>query len=170
MKLDYTIASLYRIISDKTYHLSGRFKVWIYKRLLANVGEGLVINGNPRIFNPEKIYVGENVTINDKCQIAPRGNVYIGDNVVMSRGSQIVAGELDTSNWTDGRYKDAMHVEKPVHIGDGTWLCVNSIVLPGVSIKGKGVIVAAGAVVANDIEEDYVVVGGVPARVIKRLG
>ena len=54
-------------------------------------------------------------------------------------------------------------------IGEGTWLCVNSIVLPGVKISGKGVVVAAGAVVANDIDEDYIVVGGVPARKIKQI-
>lgn len=42
--------------------------------------------------------------------------------------------------------------------------------LPGVDISGKGVIVAAGAVVTHDITEDYVVVAGVPAKVVKRLG
>lgn len=51
----------------------------------------------------------------------------------------------------------------------GSWLCVNSVILPGVHITGKGVIVAAGAVVTNDITDDFVIVGGIPARIVKDL-
>ena len=81
---------------------------------------------------------------------------------------------LRRGNWTHqngygGGDKDAPHVGLDVHLGEGTWLCVDSIVLPGVDISGKGVIVAAGAVVTKDITEDYVIVGGVPAQIIKRL-
>lgn len=154
---------------DIKYKYVGRINRWIYMSAFARVGSGLVINGSPRIFYPEKIYVGNNVTINDKCQIAPRGKVYLSDYVVMSRGAQIVAGELDTKTWTEEGYKKSEHVAKDVYIGEGTWLCVNSIVLPGVAIRGKGVIVAAGAVVTADINEDYVIVGGVPAKIVKRL-
>lgn len=56
-----------------------------------------------------------------------------------------------------------------MYISGGAWLCVNSIILPGAHITGKGVIVAAGAVVASDITDDFVIVGGIPARIIKRL-
>lgn len=88
----------------------------------------------------------------------------------ISRGAQITAGQLDTSNWKEDRLQKILdHINRNVYIGDGTWLCVNSIVLPGVKITGKGVIVAAGAVVNKDITEDYVLVGGVPAKIIKKL-
>ena len=95
--------------------------------------------------------------------------MYIGDYVTMSRGAQITAGTLDTNRWADGEYKKHIHTQGEVHLAEGTWLCVNSVVLPGVSITGKGVVVAAGAVVTHDITEDYVIVGGVPARIVKRL-
>ena len=68
-----------------------------------------------------------------------------------------------------GGYRNAPHRALDVHIGEGCWLCVNSTVLPGVNISGKGVIVGAGAVVTKDIKEDYVLVGGVPARILKKL-
>ena len=45
------------------------------------------------------------------------------------------------------------------------WWC--SIILPGVTI-GNRVVVAAGAVVTKNVEDD-VVVAGVPAKVVKRL-
>lgn len=141
-----------------------------FRYAFAECGEHLTINGNPLIQDPEKIRVGSHFTINDGAQICPRGGVIIGNNVTMSRGSQITAGMLDTNNWVENRLVGTIeHVEKDVYIADGVWLCINSVVLPGVHITGKGVIVAAGAVVTKDITEDYVVVGGVPARVVKRL-
>lgn len=163
-------APLYEKWFNFKYNTGGYLRKRYFEARLKNCGTGLVVNGKPLLFNLHQISIGNHVTINNGCQISPRGNVTIDDHVVMSRGSQITAGQLDTSKWNMGGYKDASHVGLDVHVGEGTWLCVNSIVLPGVNISGKGVIVAAGAVVAEDITEDYVIVGGVPARVVKRLG
>ena len=160
-------------LNAKMYEYKGLLRSIYYKALLGSCGNNLHIYGKPIIFHPSKIFVGDNFTINNNVQISPRGNIYIGKNVTMSRGSQITAGTLNTANWVDehekGNWIEREHIAKDVHIGDGTWLCVNSIVLPGVSITGKGVIVSAGAVVTKDITEDFVVVGGVPARIVKKL-
>lgn len=163
------LAKLFSLIAYKFYCKIGQVRANYYKLILGGVGEGFIINGRPLIFQPEKIFIGDHVTINNGVTIAPRGKVTISDYVVMSRGSQITAGELDTSHWADDGFKQAEHIEKPVFLGEGTWLCVNSIVLPGVSISGKGVIVAAGAVVTHDVTEDYVIVAGVPAKIVKKL-
>lgn len=53
-----------------------------------------------------------------------------------------------------------------ITIGNDVWIGMNSTILYGVKI-GNGVTVAAGSVVTCDIP-DYCVVGGVPARIIKR--
>lgn len=147
----------------------GVLRRYYFESRLAACGENLIINGKPLIFGPDKISLGNHVTLNHGCTIAPRGKVEIEDYVTMSRGAQITAGELDTGRWTGERYKHSVHREGDVHIGEGCWLCVNSVVLPGVNISGKGVIVAAGAVVADDITEDYVIVGGIPAKIIKDM-
>jgi acetyltransferase-like isoleucine patch superfamily enzyme len=51
-------------------------------------------------------------------------------------------------------------------IGNDVWIGSNVLILGGVSI-GDGAIVAAGAVVTRDVEP-YAIVGGVPARIIRR--
>lgn len=56
---------------------------------------------------------------------------------------------------------------RPVRIEAGVWLGARSIILPGVTV-GRGAIVAAGAVVAEDVPPDTLV-GGVPAGVIRLL-
>jgi maltose O-acetyltransferase len=52
-------------------------------------------------------------------------------------------------------------------IGDDCWLGAGVTVLPGVTI-GRGCTVAAGATVAADVE-DNCLVGGVPAKLIRKL-
>jgi len=51
-------------------------------------------------------------------------------------------------------------------IGNDVWIGINSTILYNVKI-GNGVTIAAGSVVTHDVP-DYCVVGGVPARIIKR--
>ena len=55
----------------------------------------------------------------------------------------------------------------PVVIQRNAWVTIGVIILPGVTI-GEGAIVAAGAVVTEDVTP-YTMVGGVPAKVIKKL-
>ena len=55
---------------------------------------------------------------------------------------------------------------KATKIGDDVWIGANSIIMTGVKI-GDGAIIAAGSVVTKDIEP-YIVVGGIPARFIKK--
>ena len=57
--------------------------------------------------------------------------------------------------------------ERPVSIGDGSWLGHGTVVLPGARI-GRHVVIGANSVVTGHIP-DYSVAAGVPARVIKRI-
>ncbi len=52
-------------------------------------------------------------------------------------------------------------------VEDDVWLGAASVITDGVRI-GKGAVVAAGAVVTNDVPP-HTVVGGVPAKVIKKI-
>ncbi|WP_306292068.1 DapH/DapD/GlmU-related protein, partial [Salmonella enterica] len=56
---------------------------------------------------------------------------------------------------------------KPVTIGNNVWIGGRAVVNPGVTI-GDNVVVASGAVVTKNVPPD-VVVGGNPARIIKKL-
>jgi len=54
-----------------------------------------------------------------------------------------------------------------VTIGKNVWICTNATICPGVTI-GENSVVAAGAVVTGDVPEN-VIVGGNPAKIIRRL-
>lgn len=51
-------------------------------------------------------------------------------------------------------------------IGDGVWIGMRAMIMPGVNI-GEGAVIAAGSIVTSDVPP-YTVVGGNPARQIRR--
>ena len=94
------------------------------------------------------------------------GPVTIGSHVNLAQGITITA--LNHNFEDKNKRIDEQGVStKPVVIGDDVWIGANAVILPGVTI-GKHAVVAAGAVVTTDVPENTVV-GGVPAKVIKKL-
>jgi acetyltransferase-like isoleucine patch superfamily enzyme len=74
--------------------------------------------------------------------------------------------ELERAAYRRPRYLDG-GAGRPVRIGRNVWIGFGACVLPGVTI-GEGSVVGAKAVVAEDVPP-FTVVGGNPARVIRRL-
>jgi acetyltransferase-like isoleucine patch superfamily enzyme len=115
---------------------------------------------------------------------APERGLVIGDRCVIGARSSLTAHtsiELGDDVWfgQDVFVSDASHgyqdiavpigrqlgEHQAVVIGAGTWVGHGSIILPGTTI-GRNVVVAAGSVVRGTVE-DYAVVGGAPARVLR---
>ncbi len=60
------------------------------------------------------------------------------------------------------------HKGENVVLGDGVWIGMNSMVLPGVEL-GPHTVVGAGSVVTRSFSEGYCVIGGNLAKEIKKL-
>jgi len=94
------------------------------------------------------------------------GPVCIGSHVNLAQGITVTALN---HNFKDIKKRiDEQGIStKPVIIGDDVWIGANAVILSGVTI-GQHAVVAAGAVVTNDVP-DNTVVGGVPAKIIKKI-
>lgn len=110
----------------------------------------------------KNIHVGKNVFINMGCKFQDQGGIFIGDGALI--GHNVMLATLNHAKSPKDR---ASMIPAPVHIGRNVWIGSNATVLPGVTI-GDGAIVAAGAVVDKDVPENTIV-GGVPAKIIRRL-
>lgn len=106
--------------------------------------------------------LGERVFVNSGCAFQDQGGITIGDDVLI--GHNAVLATLDHDLAPERRAD--MH-PAPIVIEDRAWLGANVTVLAGVRI-GEGAVVAAGAVVTRDVSA-RTVVGGIPARVIRRI-
>ena len=58
-------------------------------------------------------------------------------------------------------------IPAPIVIGENVWIGANATVTPGVTI-GDSAVVAAGAIVTKDVPPN-VIVGGVPAKIIREI-
>jgi acetyltransferase-like isoleucine patch superfamily enzyme len=109
------------------------------------------------------IRLGRNVFINQGCTLNDIGGITIGDEVFIGpRVSLITSGHP-----VDPALRRRQIVAAPIVIERGVWLCTGATVLHGVTV-GEDSVVAAGAVVTRDVPSG-VVVGGVPARVLRSV-
>ncbi len=111
----------------------------------------------------ESLRIGNNVGISPFFTIFVRGHVVIGNDVIIGPHVTIVSENHVFENCNVPVRLQGVS-RKGVRIGNDCWIGAGATILDGVSI-GNGSIIAAGAVVTNDVEP-YVIVGGVPARII----
>ena len=129
---------------------------------------GKPVNDTLNIFPPFYTDCGKNITIgnhvffNSGCKFQDQGGITIDDGVLL--GHNVMLATLNHCMIPEQR---ANLEPAPIHIGKNVWIGANAIVLPGVTI-GDGAVIAAGAIVTNDVPS-FTVVGGSPAKKIKNV-
>lgn len=137
----------------------------IYKILFNKVGSNFHIDFKTYFRYPSQISIGSNVSINRGCSFYPgykikEAKIIIGDNVAIGPEVSFFAAGHDTQ---DINLKDT---GAPIVVESNVWIGGCSIILQGVKI-GEYAVVAAGSVVTKDVEP-YTIVGGIPAKFIKK--
>ncbi len=129
---------------------------------------GSEIDDSTTIFPPfyvnfgKFIKVGKKVFINHACSFLDMGGIIIEDEVLIGPKVNLIT-ENHPTNPND---RQAL-ITKPIIIKRKAWIGAGATILPGVTI-GENSIVAAGAVVSKNVP-DNTIVGGVPAKIIKKI-
>lgn len=116
------------------------------------------------IVESNKFCVGKNCGINTGTYINAKGGITFGDNVLIGSNVTISSGMHPIEGKEPPIFERPTEPKKIV-IEDDVWVGANAVIMPGITLK-QGTVVGAGAIVTKDTEE-YAVVVGVPARVIK---
>lgn len=111
--------------------------------------------------------VGDKLIIGKYCSIA------FGVKFIMN-GANHKMGSLTTypfpvvaENWgLEQEVQEAWDIEGDTIIGNDVWIGFESVIMPGVHV-GDGAVVAARSLVTKDVSP-FTIVGGMPARVIKK--
>jgi len=136
----------------------------ILQSLLGSLGNEVLIRAPLRVDYGTNLYIGDGSFANfglialDVAPIRIGRKVQIGTNVQLLTPIHPLDPALRAQGW---------EAAAPITIEDNVWVGSGAIVLPGVTI-GADSVVAAGAVVTQDVPS-RVVVAGNPARVIKKL-
>lgn len=153
---EFTLLVLHVVGSIPSHHVRRFF----YRLSGIRIGKGSTIHMGARFYETQKIKIGNDTIIGEGVVLDGRDAITIGDHVAIATDVMIYNAEHDL----DSLYFDPKH--EPVVINDYVFIGPRAIILPGVTI-GKGAVVGAGAVVTKNVD-DYSVVGGVPAKEIKK--
>lgn len=107
------------------------------------------------------IHIGKNVFINSGCHFQDQGGIYIGDYALIGHNVVLATINHDLDPF------DRHNIYKPIRIGSRVWIGSNAVITQGVTV-GDGAVIAAGAVVTKDVPPMHVV-GGVPARILRKI-
>jgi len=110
------------------------------------IGKGCYIGFNVMVDTnyPDLISIGNNVTISHNCTIITHTQT-----PVVSRLAAIYSQK------------------KPVHIGNGSWIGMHSVLLPGATVE-EDCFIGAGSVVTAQMPPKYLCAGN-PCKPIKKL-
>jgi acetyltransferase-like isoleucine patch superfamily enzyme len=112
------------------------------------------------------IHIGANSLIGELNVLRGQGGITIGDRVYTAPMVQMLAVNHVFDDPTRPMVEQGITADGIV-IEDDVWIGAGAIITDGVRVC-KGAVVAAGAVVTQDVPA-YTVVGGVPARVLRKI-
>ena len=138
---------------------------YLCKNIFYNCGKGCNIEHGAKFGLGDKIIIGDNSGMGVNCSI-PNGTI-IGKNVLMGPNTTILRGTHVFSRTDIPIIKQGSVELPPLRICDDVWIGHSCLILPKCQRIGTGAIIGAGSVVTKDVP-DYTIVGGSPARVIKK--
>ena len=132
----------------------------LIKELFPDIGEDSRIMPPIQVNIANQVHIGSRVSIMYNLLCMSAGGITIDDDVMIAANVSLISNNHDFN-------ERQIITCKPIHIKRNVWIGANATILPGVTI-GENAVIAAGAVVSKDVP-DNVVVGGVPAKVIRKL-
>ena len=131
-----------------------------------SIGEGALVSRETILSCKEgAISVGTRVNLGWRCVVSSVGGVEIGEAALLAGGCYIGGGRYHLADRNRSIAAQGSYSRGPVTIGPGSWIGARAVILDGVRV-GEGAVVAAGAVVTDDVAP-FTIVGGVPARTIR---
>jgi len=143
-----------------SFHTMNGWRTFLLRLFGAQVGRRCIIRRTVRIYYPWNVVIGDMCIIGDQAELYSLGKIAVGNGAVISQQAYVCAGTHDYTDITLPLMTPA------IEIGAEAWICARAFVGPGVKV-GTGAVVAACGVAVKDVPE-WMIVGGNPAKAIKR--
>ncbi len=125
--------------------------------------EAIVLH--PAIFGDRKrVEIAEGTVINDALLNTVSGTITVEPYAFFGHGVSLLTGTHDIDRFGVDRQEAIPREGRDILVEEGAWIASNATVLGPCRI-GRHAVVAAGALVVDDVPP-YAIVAGVPARIV----
>ena len=169
MKIENLIYAALRLLAgpayaDPKFHYWKMIKAfWAQKILRKNSHVPWPVHASSMIKAPKHIQRGTRCPgLAPFCYIDGRNGIEIGENTWIGPRVSLISMNHDLNDYT--RYTES----DPIIVGKNCWIATGAIITAGVRL-GDHTVVAAGAVVTKSFPEGNVLIGGIPAKRLKKL-
>ncbi len=131
----------------------------------AKIGRRVVIYPGVWIADGRNLVIGDDVDLSKDVLLVTPGGITIGARTLIGFRTQIISGNHVIPPGKQ-RIFDSGNDRRPIVIGEDVWIGGNCLITAGVTI-GEGAVVAGGSVVTRNVEP-FTIVGGIPAKLIRR--
>ena len=141
-----------------------KIRIALCRHIFRRCGRVSTINRMAFFGNGSEVEIGDMSGIGAHCHLT--NNIKIGNYVMMGPSMIAFPDNHDYADTSKPMCLQGKHgQDEAITIDDDCWIGERVIINCGKHI-GKGVVIAAGSVIAKDVN-DYEVVGGNPAKLIK---
>ena len=145
---------------NHTMPMTEEYNRLVSELFMGNIGEGSRVMSPLTVVRGNRVKIGRNVVVMNNSLFMAAGGITIEDDVMVAANVQLISNNHDL-------YDHQILTCKPVRLKRNCWIGAGATILPGITV-GENAVVAAGAVVTKDVE-DNTVVGGNPAKIIKHI-
>lgn len=146
------------------YKIIYSVRLFFVKRIIKECGKDVVVKNHCYFGNGERLKVGARSQLGQNARLG--GEITIGNDVLMGPDIVMMATSHAFDRIDMPINQQGETEEQPIFIGNDVWVGTRVIILPGVEI-GSHSIIAAGSVVTKSFEP-YSIIGGVPAKLLKK--
>lgn len=165
-KLHWVYRQIYHLSNWNRLEFIKRLRGKYFSALMASAGKNLRVSDKVRINDPDNVTVGDNCYLGTGVELtAWSERITLGNNVMVAAGVRMITRKHGFND-LERPMKEQGYTQNSITIENDVWIGFNAVILPGVTI-GSGSIVGAGAVVTKNVEP-FTIIGGVPAKVIRK--
>ncbi len=158
---------LFKLITYRQSKIFALLRYCLLYTLIKKCGRNVYVGTNVEFKGMENLTIGDNVSIHKDSYIDAEGEIIIQNDVSIAHNTSIIS---TNHTWNDNSIPikyNPMEKNK-IMIENDVWIGAQCIILAGVHIYNR-TIVAAGAVVTKSFKEKNIVLGGIPAKIIKEI-
>ena len=145
-----------------------RNKIFIFfVRILKPIIQFISLNVYSCYGSEKRLFISDKANTCNTLFNTFSGDIHVSEFVFMGHNVSVLTGTHDYTKKSKERMISAPITGCDIYIEKGVWLGSNSTILGPCRI-GENSVIAAGSIVTKDIPKN-VLVGGIPARIIKQL-